>query len=151
MPICVPTFVPTSVTIRHLVLDPITVRNPILPFFTTVRHIVLEPILNFVTIRHLVLKLMFIQIVPIVVPFFCLHHLVHFAVCHHRLTTRTSSAHLTSRCQRCCDEGTMRKFESLVLNFSDAHGVRLFDGSLCLALHLTPGALQFLGWKPWSS
>ena len=54
--ICVPTFVPTSVTIRHLVLDPITVRNPAIPIFVTVRHIVLELILNFVTIHHLVLN-----------------------------------------------------------------------------------------------
>ena len=75
---------------RHLVLDPISVSDSVIPTFVTIRqinfatvrhlvlkptinvvsirHLVLKPVLNFVTIRHLVLNPILDPSVPSVVP-----------------------------------------------------------------------------------
>ena len=60
--------------------------------FETVRHLVLNPTLDCMSI---ISNPIFVPFVPNVMPISVSCNLVHFAVPHHRLTTRTSSNHQT--------------------------------------------------------
>ena len=59
VPFCVPTVVPIFLTIRFLVLDPISVLPLFGPNFMTTRHLVLNPLFNFVPVRHLFFQTQF--------------------------------------------------------------------------------------------
>ena len=82
---------------QPVVLNPTSIPHSVVPTFVpnslTTRHLVRNLSLNVVTVRHLVLNRIFTQIVPIVVPIFCHLHLVHFAVSRHQLAHRQPTYH----------------------------------------------------------
>ena len=55
-------------TTRHLVLDPISAPNSLVPTFVTIRQLVLSQTFNSVLIRHLVVNPRLSSVIPIIAP-----------------------------------------------------------------------------------